>query len=119
MDILGQCRNWLNNYVRIVSSPCLENTIKKQDELTLWKNRLFIQFLLYCFPVGLIAVIPCVIVSFGVGYQMTGIIDLACFLLITFITFSQKLSLLNKKYCVIIMFYVLAIFLTANLGYVG
>jgi PAS domain S-box-containing protein len=91
----------------------------EENELLLWKDRLFTHFLLYCFPVSLIAVIPCVYVSFKTGYIYTGLIDIACFALVAFISFSHYLSLAAKKYCFITMFYLLGIFLTVNLGYIG
>jgi PAS domain S-box-containing protein len=105
-------------YARIVVPPARGNH-NRTNELNLWKDRLFNQFLLYCFPVSLIAVVPCVYISFKNGYLLTGFIDLACFLLVAFITFSQYLSLTAKKYCFITMFYFLGIFLTAQLGYIG
>jgi PAS domain S-box-containing protein len=105
-------------YARIVVPPARGN-YERTNELNLWKDRLFNQFLLYCFPVSLIAVVPCVYISFKNGYLLTGFIDLACFLLVAFITFSQYLSLTAKKYCFITMFYFLGIFLTAQLGYIG
>jgi PAS domain S-box-containing protein len=105
-------------YARIVVPPARGN-YERTNELNLWKDRLFNQFLLYCFPVSLIAVVPCVYISFKNGYLLTGCIDLACFLLVAFITFSQYLSLTAKKYCFITMFYFLGIFLTAQLGYIG
>ena len=119
VNIWRWCKNLAANYVRMVQPSHLERQCTPINELTHWKIRLFGLFLLFCFPVSLIAVVPGVYVSFKEGYTYTGLLDLACFLFICFVTFSQRLAIQTKKYCILGMFYVLAIFLTSSLGYIG
>jgi PAS domain S-box-containing protein len=109
---------WLK-YEQLVKSRSWIGTSQNQSELAKWKDHLFIQFLIYCFPVCLIAVIPCVYVSLTHGYIVLGLFDGFCFLLTAIITFSGNLTLQIKKAALITMFYALAVFLIASLGYIG
>lgn len=96
-----------------------DNFKTNKDDINNWKDRLFIQFLIYCFPVSFIAAVPGIYMSFTTGYPVVGIIDTICLMLLAISTFASRLKLRSRKLIVIFLFYLLAVFLTANLGYIG
>jgi len=90
-----------------------------EDDLRFWQDHLFINFLVYCFPVSLLAVIPGIFMAVKDGYPIITTVDLVSLSLIIFVTFSKKLSLQKRKLFLICTFYGLSIVLINNLGYVG
>lgn len=111
-------QNYLHNYKKFVESRS-NPTLSANSTLAYWKNRLFIQFLVFCLPVSLLAVIPGVAISFIDNYKVMGIIDLITFGLIALATLSKSIPLPFKKIIIVTVFYNLAIFLIVNLGYIG
>ena len=87
--------------------------------LRFWQNQLFLNFLVYCTPVSLIALIPGIIMALSEGLRITVVVDLLCFALLLFFTFSRSLSIRMRKLGVIGIFYLLSVFLTNSLGYLG
>ncbi|MEO6980548.1 MAG: PAS domain S-box protein, partial [Mucilaginibacter sp.] len=110
---------WFLDYERVVKQRVSHNFNDTHNDVARWQDRLFVKFLVYCLPVSLIALIPCVYMSFKVGYRAIGIVDMACFLFIAAITLVKQLKIKHRKISIICLFYVLAVFLTATLGYLG
>jgi PAS domain S-box-containing protein len=93
--------------------------VNRENDITFWKDRLFINFSKYFLPASLIALLPGVYYSLHQGFETIAIVDSACFLLLTFIFTSSKLSIKFKKISVIAVIYLLSVFLVAALGYMG
>lgn len=106
-------------YGRVVKQRVTHNFDSPRSEVDQWQDRLFIKFLTYCLPVSLIALLPCVYISFKYNYTITGIIDICCFLAIAAVTLAKNLKITQRKILIVGLFYVLAVFLTAVLGYLG
>ena len=94
-------------------------SISTDHDIKYWQDQLFITFLIYCFPVSFIAVIPGVIMSIRYNNLPILITDLSCLLTLAVITFSNKLHLQTRKIFIITIFYVLAVMLIYNLGFIG
>lgn len=98
----------------------LSSSIEKDDrDLTYWQGQLFYNFLVYCLPISLIALIPGVYMSLIDGFPAIAVVDLLCFALIATATFSAALKVRQRKILVIAVFYFLAIYLINALGYIG
>jgi len=91
----------------------------EDKDLRFWQNQLFFNFLVYCTPVGLIALIPGVFMAFKEGLHIIAAVDIFCFALLLFFTFSKNISIRIRKIGVISIFYFLSFFLINTLGYLG
>jgi PAS domain S-box-containing protein len=109
---------WLG-YAALVKSKLVLDTDEELAGLYYWQNRLFVTFLIYCLPVSLIALLPCVYIAIQDGYLLIALVDLLAFLVLAGITFTTRLTLKQKKTGVLAVLYPLAIFLIHELGYVG
>jgi PAS domain S-box-containing protein len=110
-------RLWLR-YAALIESRLVLDT-DELGGLHYWQNRLFMIFLVYCLPVSLVALVPCIYIAIQDGYFLIAVVDLLTFLTLMVITFTGKLTLKQKKTGVIAVLYLLAIFLIHALGYVG
>lgn len=97
------------------------STLNHSDDrdLKYWQSQLFYNFLVYCLPVSLIALIPGVYMSLRDGLLVIAIVDVLCFALIAAATFSATMRVRHRKILVIGVFYFLAVFLINALGYIG
>ncbi|TSD67304.1 PAS domain S-box protein [Inquilinus sp. KBS0705] len=112
-------KRWLARYEHLIKGKLLPHLNDAETELDYWKDQLFLNFLIYCLPLSLIAAVPGIYLSFRDGLIAVGITDILSVLLLVFITFSNKLSLKKRKVLITALFYVLAVVLINNLGYVG
>jgi PAS domain S-box-containing protein len=111
-------RLWLAFECFIESNTGID-VLNRENDISFWKDRLFINFSKYFLPASLIALLPGGYLSLHRGLETIAIVDIACFLLLTFIFTSSKLSIKPKKISVIAVIYLLSIFLVATLGYMG
>lgn len=111
--------NWILRYECLVKNRLNPHSTKTVNNLTYWQDQLFINFLMYCLPVSLLAVIPGVYMSFKDGYPIIAIVDILSFTLLFCVTVSNSISLKTRKIFIITLFNVLAVFLISVLGYVG
>jgi PAS domain S-box-containing protein len=109
---------WLR-YAAAVKSKLALDTNEELVGLQYWQSQLFVTFLIYCLPVSLVALLPCLYVAVQDGYFMVAGVDLLAFIVMMFVTITPTLTLTQKKIAVIAVFYPLAIFLIHALGYVG
>ncbi|MDO3644323.1 PAS domain S-box protein [Mucilaginibacter sp. L3T2-6] len=116
---VNHVRKGMLRYERFVKTRWADDVKTDKDDINNWKDRLFIQFLIYCFPVSFIAAVPGIYISFTTGHPVVGIIDTFCMVFLAVSTFARRLKLRSRKVIVIFLFYLLAVFLTANLGYIG
>lgn len=91
----------------------------RDRDLKYWQDELFCNFLVYCLPVSLIALLPGVYISLKSDMPFIALADLASFSMILLVTFLPNIQLRNRKIGVIAIFYILAIFLINTLGYMG
>lgn len=87
--------------------------------LNYWQDELFHNFLVYCIPVSLLAILPGVYIAIQDGFPIIAAVDISCFLLICVATFFSGISLIARKIIIISVFYFLSIFLINSLGYLG
>ncbi|MFD1255981.1 PAS domain S-box protein [Mucilaginibacter terrae] len=109
---------WLY-YQQSVKGKTISRIAETQTELSYWQDLLFFNFLFYCLPVSLIAVIPGVYMSVKEGYTVIAIVDVISLILLSIVTFTYQISLQLRKLFVIIIFYILSVFLIYLLGYIG
>ncbi|HEY2581794.1 MAG TPA: PAS domain S-box protein, partial [Mucilaginibacter sp.] len=116
---INPIKNLFKKYEQIVKNNVPQSFSNEQDDINYWKNLLFAQFLIYCFPVSFIAAIPSIYISFRHGFILIGVFDCFIVVLLAINTFSKKITLNYRKFIVVVMFYALAVFLIINLGYMG
>jgi PAS domain S-box-containing protein len=88
-------------------------------DLHFWQDQLFYNFLVYCLPVSLFALIPGVFMALKEGVVGIAVVDMACFLLVLWITLFTKMPMRFRKGCIVGIFYFLSVFLINTLGYLG
>lgn len=112
-------REFLLNYQSFIRDNVSASFDSDVHDLRYWQDQLFYNFLLYCFPISIIALLPGVVMALEDGFPIIAIVDLVSFGLVVLVTFSTNISLRNRKIFIIIIFYFLAIFLINSLGYLG
>ena len=115
----GVSENLFTKYQHAVKQRINYNLDNQRSDIDRWQDRLFIKFLIYCLPASLVALIPCVYISFKTNYTVTGVVDVVCFLAVAVATLAKNLKIRQRKIIIISTFYILAVFLTAVLGYLG
>lgn len=109
----------LQHYSVYIKLRLNADTESNSQDLHYWQNQLFYNFLVYCLPVSLIALLPGVFVAMRDGYPVIAIVDISCFLLIAVVTLSPKILVAIRKISIVSVFYFLSFFLINTLGYVG
>lgn len=117
--IFADLNSWFRGYEGAVKNGKADATEVLKNDIVYWKNQLFKKFLIYCFPVSLVALVPCLYISFAEHYPEVAFFDLFCFLILSLATFASNLSLRSRKLLVIGTFYSLSVFLITKIGYVG
>ena len=112
-------KRWWNRYESGIKRKYAFEANELESSLKFWQNQLFINFLVFCLPVSVIAVVPGIFMALKDGYPLIAAVDLICVTLITIVTFSSSISIRKKKISIIVIFYCLALFLTSTLGYIG
>ncbi|WP_299497403.1 PAS domain-containing sensor histidine kinase [Mucilaginibacter sp.] len=112
-------KKWWLKYTAIIEARLSLHEQHHKKDLLFWQNQLFVNFLIYCLPVSLIALLPGVIVAMINGYYVTATVDILSFLLIVFVTFFKPLTPGTRKVYVIGIFYFLSVYLINALGYMG
>jgi len=112
-------KNWWRHYQQSVIGKTISHIVGSQSELSYWQDLLFFNFLFYCLPISLIAVIPGVFVAVKEGYTLIASVDVISLLLLSLVTFSHRIPLKIRKVFIIVIFYILAVFLINLLGYIG
>ncbi len=109
----------LLQYASFIRANISDYSANDDRELRYWQDRLFCNFLIYCLPISLVALLPGVFMALKDGFVLIAVVDTICFGLIILITFAPKIKVRYRKIGVITIFYVLAIFLINTLGYLG
>lgn len=105
-------------YSETVSKNCL-GVQSNLNALEYWRNKLFSTIMVYMAPLSIFALIPGIALSFASGKQVLGTFDLLVFLLIVFISFNGRLSIVIRKILFIMVLYGLSVILIYYLGSVG
>lgn len=108
-----------NRYLTHVSEVVLFNTGTDQNNISYWRNKIFLGMLSYLTPLSLIALIPGVYMSFAKGLPIVGFVDLLSFLLLSIILLKRNISLELRKSIFIFVFYSLSLVLIYYLGKAG
>lgn len=87
--------------------------------LNYWRDRLFVETIIYMLPLCMIALIPGVYLSFTTGYILLGMIDLLSGIMLAVVAFVPVISLNTKKGFFLLFIYVLAVVLVYYLGLFG
>src|SRR3978361_24964 len=101
----GVYKSLFAKYEHAVNQRISHNFDSPRSDVDRWQDRLFIKFLTYCLPVSLVALIPCVYISFKYSYTVTGIVDISCFLGVAIAALAKKLKIKRRKILIISMFY--------------
>ncbi len=94
-------------------------SIKNEEDITYWRDKLFTDFITYLLPTCFIALVPCVIISFKQGYNFIGVFDILVLFSIAFVSLNPRLGLTFRKIFVIGILYVLAVILLVALSLAG
>lgn len=84
-----------------------------------WREKLFINSLIYAIPLSLIAIIPSIIISLQDGYYFVIPIDLIFIGTITLVAVNKWISLNLRIAYVVVMIYAMAVVMTNGLGSFG
>jgi len=99
-------------------SNCLHNEIE-DNSIFYWRNRLFVQILVYFLPFSILALIPGVFVSITGNLHTLAAVDIITFLVLLWISLSKKLSLYTRKKLFTGLVYLIATALFYYLGSYG
>lgn len=109
-----------SGYRRLINgTPDPDIVNYKLNDLTNWKNTLFLVFLQYCLPVSLVAAVPGIYMALKDHYTGIAFADVFCLALLAVATFGKKIALPWRKLIIVSLFYLLAIVLILKLGYIG
>jgi len=106
-------------YESLIRANIAASSQNDDRNLRYWQEQLFCNFLIYCLPISLIALLPGVFMALKDGFPLIAAVDLVSFGLIVVVTFAPRIKLINRKIGTVIVFYILAIFLIDTLGYLG
>ncbi len=110
---------WWVGYVQFVERYTTDSMDGEYSEITYWRDRLFTKFIVYLFPVCLIALVPGVYMGIKSGQIFIAVFDVLTVLLIAVVVLNKVLKLIVRKLFVVFMLYCLAIALIVNLGSMG
>jgi signal transduction histidine kinase len=88
-------------------------------DIDYWRTRLFMQFMLYMFPIGIVVYIPSMIMSLVTDLPEIAIVDTFTIALVIILVIYKKISLIVKKYLLASCLYGLSIMLLLILGSIG
>ncbi len=110
--------NWWTLYKNYVSSVLLTREDAEQS-IAYWRNRIFLNLLIYITPLSILALIPGVYVSFMKGLPILGSADIFVFLTLLVIMLYRGLTLRFRKILFLSVFYFLSVVLVYFLGAAG
>lgn len=91
----------------------------EDQDLSFWRDFLFIRFLSVLLPLSFIVVIPSVLTCFKHQLFALGLLDIFAFFILVYISFNNRITIRLKKWILIVGIYILAIFLLLYLGLIG
>lgn len=103
-------KKW-NAYESYVRRRVLPDTGVALRDILYWRNEIFLKLLIYLLPVSIIALVPCVYMSFHSGFKLVGTVDLLAFAALIVIVVNRSLTLGQRKTGFISIFYVLSVVL--------
>lgn len=106
-------------YKAFIASRIMGGRVYETQNIAYWRDHLFSQMITYFLPCCLIALLPCVALSFASGHPYIGAIDVLAFVLILSIILVKKLSLTFRKIAFITVIYSLSAVLLVFLGLFG
>jgi PAS domain S-box-containing protein len=112
-------RRWWAVYKNYVQKVLLNDADPNLNTVSYWRDSVFCYILTYLTPLSLIALIPCVFMSFRDGLPEVGCADLLTFCLIAFITLFQGIKIAVRKFIFTSVIYCLAIILLYYLSMPG
>ena len=96
-----------------------QNNSEDSNDLSYWRNFLFLRFLSIIFPLSLIVVIPSFLMCLQGELLILGVIDTSAVLIIAFISFTRLITLQIKKTLFVTAMYFLATSLLFIMGITG
>jgi PAS domain S-box-containing protein len=104
------------DYVESVTEGGIQFEIK---DINYWRDRLFKNFILYSLPTCLLALIPAIIIGIQEDHPYLIGFDVLIVVLIGCVSLNRSLNLSFRKALVMLLFYVFAVVVIANLGSFG
>ncbi|NJO87943.1 MAG: response regulator [Chloroflexia bacterium] len=108
-----------NQYKQLLQKQFIDSLDNNIRDIDYWRTRLFMQFILYTFPVGIIVYIPSMIMSVVADLPVVAIVDTFVIILITVLALSRRIKVQTKKYLLIGCLYLLSVILLVFLGSMG
>ena len=106
-------------YKHFVTNKCFSSGEGNEGDLSFWRSKLFMNIMLFGVPIGCLVVLPSIIMSIINNLFIVAFYDTVALLIILFILFSNKLSLLLRKILLLANIYLLAIILLIFMGSKG
>jgi PAS domain S-box-containing protein len=92
------------------------STIK---DISYWQQQLFTNCLLYSLPISLFAIIPSAIIAYGQGQIFIAVMDVVSISVVMLVSFSKRLTIVQKKAFVMFLLTLIAVLVTALMGAFG
>ena len=111
---------WISKYKNLISygSDINDKNIRRGD-IAYWRDALFISLLQYCLPISIITILPGILII-NQGYSDVAMyIELFVFLILLVVTFARVLELHWRKFMMVSLLYLLAIYHISVMGYNG
>ncbi|MBS1778259.1 MAG: PAS domain-containing protein [Bacteroidetes bacterium] len=105
-------------YVKTLMTNCLGNEAE-DNSIYYWRNRLFVQILVYLLPFSILALIPGVWASINNKYYTLAAADAVTFVILAWISFSKRPAMYTRKKLFLALVYLIAYSLFYYLGSYG
>jgi len=116
MNPFKQVWDW---YKQFVEKAIQGSVTYNFEDITYWRERLFIRGVTYTLPFSLFALIPSVVITLRHGHLLIPSFDVFALLSLSFVILNKHVSFFVKKVFVVGMLYLLSIILTTVLGSFG
>lgn len=103
-------------YIESVTEGTLPFDVK---DINYWRNRLFKNFIIYALPVSLLALIPAIVIGIEEAHPYTIGFDILIVITISCVSLNRNLKLSLRKASVMLLFYLFAVVVIADLGSIG
>jgi len=106
---------WLK-YKAFIEGNLLGSFNSQAKGIDFWRARIFMHFMLFVFPIGILVYIPSLILSLVSDLQIVAIIDTVSISIVFLLIFNKKMGLKSKKLLLIFCFYLLSVILLLYIG---
>ncbi|HEX8268484.1 MAG TPA: HAMP domain-containing sensor histidine kinase [Flavobacterium sp.] len=98
-------------YAKTVKLNILGSTEINLQDITHWRSVIFVNIITWILPSSVFALVPSITMAFINGMPIVGFADIAVFILLYLLAMNRQLSLVQRKFLLISIAYVLALIL--------